>query len=81
MQLLFFLGSRYFEKKGWRLDEQSGLFFLCIIAIYILIFISFILLIRFIIRNYKNRLNLILAIILNIHVIVIIVNYFYDIYS
>lgn len=81
LQLLCFLSSKFSITQGKRLDEQNLIFFLSILLVYPLIASSFILLIIITIMNPKNIKIIFLGYLLNIHVLLIVYQYFNDIYK
>ena len=79
VHLLCYFIEKYSRQQNRRVDEQSLLWFLSIIGLYLLIPISALIFLRFLVENYKNTLNIVLAAILNIHVFVVIVIYIKDV--
>jgi hypothetical protein len=71
LTILAVLGTLISRERSLRLDEQSRFFFLSLLAIYVLIPGSIMVLIKYSIKNFKSFTRISLALFLNIHAIIV----------
>lgn len=77
LQYLCWKGQSFFYSGG-PIDSQGRMFYICILALYFLIPLSFICYIVYVRFYFKFIINIFISTILNIHVFYILFVYIYD---